>query len=347
MTVTPHAARERLSESGSRSASRLPRLGFLGVGWIGRTRLDAVANGGAGMVAAVADQDRAVAEHVAQSHEGAFRAAGLEELCAMDLDGIVIATPSALHAEQTISALRAGKAVFCQKPLARTAAETRTAITVARETNRLLGVDLSYRYCRGIQEIRKLVQNNDLGDVFGVDLVFHNAYGPDSSWFYDMRKSGGGCVIDLGVHLIDLLLWLTGFQSITGIHSRLYAGGALVNKSATVEDYGLAHIDLNGGISARLACSWRLHAGQDAVIEVSVYGSRGGARMRNVNGSFYDFVTEQYAGTSCMTLAAPPDAWGERAIIAWAEQLAVSPAYDPEIEQINKVATVIDLIYSR
>ncbi len=96
-----------------------PKLGFLGVGWIGRNRLDALAASGAAEVAAVADP--AVTEEM----HGLEPLASLEELLACDLDGVVIATPSALHAEQAIAALERGLPVFCQKPLARTAAETR------------------------------------------------------------------------------------------------------------------------------------------------------------------------------------------------------------------------------
>jgi len=103
------------------------------------------------------------------------------------------ATPSALHAPQTCQALEAGTAVFCQKPLARTADETRQVIRAARRADRILGVDLSYRFVDGVPQMRELVRSGELGTVFAADLVFHNAYGPDKPWFYDVRQSGGGC----------------------------------------------------------------------------------------------------------------------------------------------------------
>ena len=103
---------------------------------------------------------------------------------------VVIATPSALHAEQSIRALDAGAAVFCQKPLGRDAAEAASVVAAARAADRLLSVDFSYRFTRGMEAIAGLIRGGELGHVFAVDLVFHNAYGPGKPWFYDRAQSG-------------------------------------------------------------------------------------------------------------------------------------------------------------
>ena len=110
----------------------------------------------------------------------------------MGLDGIVIATPNALHAPQTLAALERGLAVFCQKPLALDVREARAMVKAAREADRLLGVDYSYRFTDGAQELRRVVQAGELGKIFSLDLVFHNAYGPDKPWCFDPRLAGGG-----------------------------------------------------------------------------------------------------------------------------------------------------------
>src|SRR5690606_23712639 len=109
---------------------------------------------------------------------GARACEHLGQLLELDLDGIVIATPSALHAEQAIAAFERGVAVFCQKPLGRDAIETQRVVSAARAANRLLGVDLSYRHTRAMQKIREVVRAGGIGAPFAVDLVFHNAYGP-------------------------------------------------------------------------------------------------------------------------------------------------------------------------
>jgi predicted dehydrogenase len=189
-----------------------------------------------------------------------------------------------------------------------------------------------------------------LGQVFAADLVFHNAYGPDKDWFYDPRLSGGGCVIDLGIHLVDLALWVLGSPRVTGVQSKLFAASKPLTAGDlddTVEDYAVAEIDLEGGTALRLACSWKLQAGRDAVIEAAFYGTGGGAALRNVDGSFYDFVVERYDGTSRRTLAEPPDEWGGRAAVQWARQLAEGSCFDPEIEGIVDVAATLDRIYGR
>ena len=153
----------------------LPRLGFLGLGWIGQHRMLALREAEACRVAAIADPSPEVRERARELVPEAAVAASLEELLARDLDGIVIATPSALHAQQALAALERGLAVFCQKPLARTAAENAQIIEAARKADRLLGCDLSYRHTDAMRRIRNCVVEGELGSVYAVDLVFHNA----------------------------------------------------------------------------------------------------------------------------------------------------------------------------
>ncbi len=299
-------------------------------------------------IAAIADSVDAMIAQAAPLAPDAKALSTLEELLDQDIDGVVIATPTALHAEQSIRALARGKAVFCQKPLGRTAKEVRAVIDTARSANRLLAVDLSYRFTEAMRQIRRLVHNGELGHVYAVELTFHNAYGPDKPWFYEPALAGGGCVIDLGVHLVDLALWVLDFPKIVRTSSRLFANGQLLSTSAErAEDYALATIDLETGATVHLTCSWRLPAGRDAAISAAFYGTRGGAAMRNVNGSFYDFVAELYRGTASETLAAPPDAWFGRAAVEWARALAAGTSFDPSAERCAEVAAVLDRIYGR
>jgi predicted dehydrogenase len=325
-----------------------PRVGFLGVGWIGRHRMEAIIADGSVEAACIADCCDEVRERAAACAPRAVAARCIEELYELDLDGVVIATPSALHAAQARAALERGIAVFCQKPLARTSGETASVVEAARRADRLLGVDLSYRHTQAMQRIRELVASGELGDVYAVDLVFHNAYGPDKAWFRDVELSGGGCVIDLGTHLVDLALWVLDFPRVTRVTSTLYAHGRRLDASPReVEDYAVASLELATGAIARLACSWNLAAGCDAIIEAHFHGTRGGASFRNVNGSFYDFVAEHYMGTHRERLVDPPDAWGGRAAVAWARQLAANPAFDSSIEHAIDAAAVLDAIYGR
>ncbi|MBW8784409.1 MAG: Gfo/Idh/MocA family oxidoreductase [Novosphingobium sp.] len=322
-----------------------PRVGFLGTGWIGRNRMAAMLATGAIEAAAICDPSSECADEAMAIAPGAEVLSSLEAMLDHDLDGIVIATPSGLHAEQAIATLEHGIAVFCQKPLGRNAAEAAAVVEAARRADRLLAVDLSYRHTAAAKALATLLADGALGHVFAADLVFHNAYGPDKPWFYDRAQSGGGCLIDLGVHLVDLLLWLLGFPAVERFDAQLLARGS-PSGTDDVEDYAVAQFTLAAGTVVRLACSWRLPAGQEAVIKASFYGTAGGATMHNVDGSFYDFEALRFSGTSREVLVAPPDAWGGRAAAAWAERLARDGGFDPQAERLVDVAAVLDRIYA-
>lgn len=321
------------------------RLGFLGVGWIGRHRMQALLDAGAEAVAIV---DPAF-DNLAEARRLAPGAEVMPDLGAMleqRLDGLVIATPSALHAEQATEALERGVPVFCQKPLGRNAAEVEAVLAAARKADRRLGIDLSYRHTAAVTAIRSLVEAGELGRIYAADLTFHNAYGPDKHWFYDPALAGGGCLMDLGIHLIDLALWTLGFPAVRSVSGHAMAEGApLDDHSRQVEDYAVAELLLETGAVVRIACSWRLPAGRDAVIGAEFYGTAGGAAMRNVNGSFFDFAADRFRGTSVEPLASPPDAWGGRAAVEWLNGLA-SPGYDAEADRYAESARLLDRIYA-
>jgi predicted dehydrogenase len=328
-------------------SSRL-RIGFLGVGWIGRHRMEAMLDTGTVEAAAIADPDgdsRAAALELAPE---AATVDSIEELLTQDLDGLVIASPSALHAEQSIRALEAGVAVFCQKPLGRSAPEVAQVVEASRKADRLLGVDLSYRHTAGMQAIRELNWRGELGRVFAADLTFHNAYGPDKSWFYDPAQSGGGCVMDLGVHLVDLALWTLGWPDVTQVDARLmHQGAPLTDPSCNCEDYAVATLTTAEGAAIRIACSWRLPAGKEAVIGADFYGTDGAAALRNLDGGFYAMEAMRMHGTWAEPLAEREDDWGGRAAVDWARRLAAGGTFDPESERLVDVARVLDRIYGR
>jgi predicted dehydrogenase len=336
------------SPSAGAVARTRPRVGCVGVGWIGRIRLAALAASGVVDVVAVLDPDPAARDSVAQllPHAGLYDE--LDELLAAGLDGVVIATPSALHASQTAAALDAGAAVFCQKPLARTAAETRALIDAAERADRLLEVDLCYRQTRAARALRDALHRNQIGTVHAVDMVFHNAYGPDKPWFLRRSQSGGGCLIDLGTHVLDLALWLTGAASLTVDAAHLTRGGEPVDPSGEeVEDFALAQLHTDAGVAVRVACSWFLSAGRDCVFEATAYGTAGAVTMRNVDGSFYDFAADRHHGTTRSSLVVGPDEWGARAIRGWAGRLAHGARFDQRAWELETLATTIDDIYGR
>lgn len=328
-----------------------PRLGFVGLGWIGRNRLESIVQADVAEIAAVHDVQPGCAAEGLKLSPPATLFSSFDELLRDDLDGVVIATPNRFHAEQAVAALQQGIAVFCQKPLGRNAFETRRIVETAREADCLLGVDLSYGAIPAMQTINKLVTSGALGKIFAVDAKFHNGYGPDKMWFYDYSMSGGGCVLDLGVHLLDLALRPLGFPHISRVQSTLFSGGDLLQKGAQqVEDYAVATIETADETVINLSCCWNLQIGREAEISVAFYGTEGGAALRNVGGSFYDFVAERFNHTETETLSNAEDSnwqWGGLATLDWVKRVAAEERFDPDNEQFVTVAEVIDKIYGR
>ena len=265
---------------------------------------------------------------------------------ARTLDGVVIGTPSAQHASESAAVLDAGIAVFCQKPLARTAAEASSVIERARAANRLLGVDLSYRHLSATGAVTRLLRDGALGGLYALDLTFHNAYGPDKAWYYDRALAGGGCVMDLGIHLLDLLRGWTGDRTWHVTAASLFTKGRpWTPASQSVEDFAHVQLQSDDGMSARVACSWGLPAGCDAVIDFTLHGTEAGARIHNVGGSFYDFMAERLTRDGREVLVTPPDAWAGRALAAWIAGLARGGVFDADACRHVELAATIDEIY--
>jgi predicted dehydrogenase len=336
-----------------------PRLGFVGLGWIGRMRLDALAEAGAAEIAALCESSPERLNQAGEAHPEAARFADFDGLIQkageLKLDGVVIATPNSLHAPQTLAALKKGLAVFCQKPLALDAGEARDMVEAARKADRLLGVDYSYRFTDGARELKRIVEAGELGKIFSLELVFHNAYGPDKPWCFDPRLAGGGALMDLGVHLIDLAFWLLNDPAIRRVRGgafrqgeRLSLGRMTPSGQTTVDDFASAWLDLqDGNTVASLAVSWNAHAGRDCVIRAALFGTEGGAEFRNVNGSFYDFELERFRGRSGEVVTRESKDWLGKAILDWARRLGESNRFDPEIERSIRVSEVVDGVYGR
>lgn len=326
-----------------------PRLGFVGLGWIGAMRLESVAASGRAQVVALCDSVPGRLEALGAAHGAAERFVDYDALLAraeaLRLDGVVIATPNALHAAQTVLALEHRLAVFCQKPLALNAAEAHAMVDAARRADRLLAIDYSYRYTDGARALSEMMRRNELGRVFAIDSVFHNAYGPDKRWCYDLAASGGGALMDLGVHEIDLSLWFLDYPYVRSVHGRVFRHGELLSERPGIDDFATARLHLDGGAVVNVSVSWNAHAGRDCVIRTTMFGTSGGAEFRNLDGSFYDFEAVRFNGRTESVLTRESRNWLGRGIQAWVDRLVESPNYDPEIERSVVVMQVIDEIY--
>lgn len=347
---------ERRRRIPRREPTVLPvRLAFVGVGQMGGRRLRAILDRDDFVVAALCEPHAAPrealrAECAARRHEDVSTFEQFDELLRhadrLALDGVVIATPSAQHTEQAVRALDQGLAVFVQKPLALTCSETRDIMRAAARADRSLGVDFSYRGVAGMTDGRVLCASGALGTIHTVDLVFQNAFGPNTEWSHDRGIAGGGCVMDLGSHLVDWLLTMLPDETVTDVRAQRYCRGErLRGGDARVEDQATALLTLASGASARLSCAWWAHAGRDVVIDAAVYGTNGAVRLHNRNGSFSDLVVEHHEGNRRRILETPDQRWGARELARWVHALARGARYDAAAAaQFFATARVLDRI---
>ena len=239
--------------------------------------------------------------------------------------------------------------MFCQKPLGRTEHEARACIEAARAANLLLSADLSYRHAAAFLALRAAVEAGELGPVHALDLTFHNAYGPEKPWFRDRTLSGGGCLIDLGSHLLDMAAWALGARDLRCTSAHLYAGGQRLKGEAvatSVEDYAAATLETSEGGVIRIACSWNLPAGRDAVISVDAFGARGGFSVRNENGSFYVLGPPSPRHAE-RTARHPARRLGRTCRCPLCTAARRGRAVDPGCESLAELAAAIDAVYAR
>jgi predicted dehydrogenase len=137
------------------------------------------------------------------------------EVCARaDLDAVTIATPNVYHADQAITALRCGKHVFCEKPLAMTVAEAQDMARVAEQSGNVHMVSFTYRYLHGIQHLRRRVREGDIGEPYYIRAQYDSWEGLAPNFTVGFREklglAGGGMLYDVGSHLLDLACFILG-----------------------------------------------------------------------------------------------------------------------------------------
>jgi predicted dehydrogenase len=258
------------------------RLGVAGLGWLGESLIkDALRDPAFEVVGAqdvVAERARAITAEYGIGWCGER----FEDLLALsELDAVVICTPNHLHASQAQAAIAAGKDVLVQKPLALSSPDARRTVETAQIHDRLLFVDYTYRFLPTMDALRDV-----LGPASGIRAVraaFHNIYGPgaEKAWFFDPRTSGGGALTDLGVHLLDLGLWLARAESVT-------LESANLSDEVPVEHAATLRLTLNREVPFDLAVSWNAPLAATE-ISLSIETESSVLRWENVEGSFFRF----------------------------------------------------------
>ena len=270
------------------------RVGVIGAGSIAQSHLTAYSKNPDVELVAVADMNLERAQSAADEF-GARRAyADPQDLLAdPEIDGVSICTWNNSHASWAIAAIEAGKHVLVEKPIARTLAEAEQLQQVVEASDRVVQVGFVRRHSPNCQVLKSFIDAEELGEIYYAKASCMRRVGNPGGWFADKEISGGGPLLDIGIHVLDLCWYLMGSPKVVSVsgntYDRLGSRGNVTTmpryKAAdydpsknTVEDLANAVIRFENGASLLLDCSYSLHATQDS-IAVSVHGDKGGAEL--------------------------------------------------------------------
>lgn len=241
-------------------------------------------------VVAVADTDLPRAKAVAEEFGARETYADAAELVERsDAEGVVLAVPNHLHAPLAIRAMEAGKHVLVEKPIARTADEAREIIEARDRTGRRLVVGMNQRFHPDRMALKEKLDAGVIGDIrYGKTAWLRRNLGKGvwarGEWFLTPERSGGGAVIDLGVHRLDLALHMMGFPKPVSVHGETFSGigraeAAKEGKVYECEDCGVALIRFEDGKALFLEASYFLNCREENAQATRLYGERGGAEI--------------------------------------------------------------------
>jgi predicted dehydrogenase len=193
-----------------------------------------------------------------------------------DVEAVDICTPNYLHAPMAIAALRSGRHVLCEKPLARTAAEATRMVETADERGRLLMVAMNNRFRDDVNVLNRFVKGRELGDVHFVKAGWLRNAGEwkERRWFTEQNKAGGGALLDLGTALLDLAIWSAGLRKPTTVMCSTFGRKG----RSGVEDAACAMARFAGDAALMLEVSWNLREPRTNSY-LHVYGSKGAAML--------------------------------------------------------------------
>jgi len=270
------------------------KIGVIGVGSISEVHLNAYKQNPHAEIYAVCDMNEARVKQRATQYGAQKIYLDYRELLAnKDIDAVSICTWNVFHAEMCIAALEAEKHVLVEKPLCKTVEEALRVQEAVRRSGKLLQVGFVRRYDENAQMLRKFVDNGEFGEIYYAKASYIRRIGNPGGWFADIARSGGGPLIDIGVHVIDLCWYMMGkpkakFVSGNTYHklgNRANIQNLTIYKAAdydptynTVEDMANAMIRFENGASLMVDVSFSLHAKQDEGA-IKLFGEKGGCEI--------------------------------------------------------------------
>ncbi len=282
------------------------RVGVIGLGYAGETHLKAYKQLPNVEVVALAglEEDRLL--QLGSTYDVPHLYHQYEELLARDdIDAISICVPNYLHAPIALAAFAGGKHVLCEKPLARNGEEAAQMVQAATRSNRVLKVIFNRRARSDMQILKRYIDEGHMGTIYYVKANWmrrHGIPGRDS-WFINKEMSGGGPLIDLGVHVLDMALYLLDEPRVLTVSASTFSElGARtiatskaemsekysVGSAFEVEDMATAFLRLAGGATMLLETSWVTHSNAGDDFGVVCYGTESGAEIKVENYNWQD-----------------------------------------------------------
>ncbi|MFC4076995.1 Gfo/Idh/MocA family protein [Salinithrix halophila] len=268
-------------------------IGIIGAGGISEAHLQAAALEPRVRVKAIADLDKKLAQgRGAPYGVKAFYTDYRDMLADETIDAVILCLPNFLHKEAAFAALDADKHVLCEKPLAMNSREAKEMADKAQRAGRLLMPAQNNRFHGDTLLLKRLVEEGKLGALYHAKTGWVRRSGIPGwgSWFTSREKAGGGPLIDVGVHMLDLTLWLMGFPRPVSVFGQTYDrfgprkkglsswGTPNLEGSYDVEDLAVAMIRFENGASLSLDASWASHIREERTF-VDLYGEDGGASL--------------------------------------------------------------------
>jgi len=270
------------------------RIGVIGAGSISDLHLQSYANHPGVEIYAICDLNEGRAKEKAGKYGASMTFTDYRELLALpEVDAVSVCTWNDTHASIAAAALDAGKHVLVEKPLSKTVDEALLVEQAAKRSGKVLQVGFVRRYASNTILLKRFIDDGELGDIYYAKASCLRRLGNPGGWFSDVERSGGGPLIDLGVHIIDICWYLMGRPKVVSVSGNAYnrlgnrsnVQGLSFYKAAdydasknTVEDLANALIRFENGASLMVDVSFTLHAKKDE-LSVKLYGERGGAEL--------------------------------------------------------------------
>jgi predicted dehydrogenase len=210
-----------------------------------------------------------------------------------DIDAVIIATPTSTHKEVAIECLKAGKDILVEKPLARTYQEAVPIVEAAEKYKRKIMVGMNLRYRPDAMILKSILNSGEIGTPYYVKCSWVRRQSSSEKWFTTKKESGGGVIIDLGILLLDMSLWLLDYPPVTTVSTHNY-----YSKSASVEDTSVNLIRCADDSVLNLEASWSLPLEKDQFF-LQVYASNGSASInpfriiKKNEDQFFDLTPSQ------------------------------------------------------